>query len=347
MATANNAQLLVGKGWFQGAIFVLLLGFAGLGWLAVRAYQASPPIPREVVGPDGAVVFTGRRPARRPGAVPPEGADGVRLGARARRLSRAGLHGRLPATRGGLREGEARGGSAPNRRADGRPGDVPREPVRRRRPADSSSRRSRSTLSGGRPRTTASSSGRRSTEFGLLPDAIRDPAEDVRRLTAFFAWTAWAGGEAPGRGLLLHQQLAAGASASATARRRRWCCGACCRWSALLGGIGLLFAAYGRFGSSSAGTGVRGAHRVSTAGGGRCHPAQRACAWFFLVMAVLFVVQTLAGGASQHYRADLSSFFGIDLAKLMPFNLARTWHVQLAICGWRRRFSRPGSSSCR
>ena len=60
-------------------------------------------------------------------------------------------------------------------------------------------------------------------------------------------------------------------------------------------------------------------------------PAQRACAWFFLVMAVLFLLQTLTGGATQHYRADLSNFFGIDLARVLPFNIARTWHLQLAI----------------
>ncbi|MGE3271551.1 MAG: cbb3-type cytochrome c oxidase subunit I, partial [Chloroflexota bacterium] len=36
-------------------------------------------------------------------------------------------------------------------------------------------------------------------------------------------------------------------------------------------------------------------------------------------------------GATQHYRADLASFFGIDLAQILPYNLARTWHLQLAI----------------
>ena len=45
-------------------------------------------------------------------------------------------------------------------------------------------------------------------------------------------------------------------------------------------------------------------------------PAQRACAWFFFVMAALFVIQVLVGAASQHYRAELASFFGINLAEL-------------------------------
>ena len=60
-------------------------------------------------------------------------------------------------------------------------------------------------------------------------------------------------------------------------------------------------------------------------------PGQRATAYFFFAMAGLALVQTLAGAASQHYRADLSGFFGLDLARLLPYNLTRTWHVQLAI----------------
>ncbi|HET7752393.1 MAG TPA: cbb3-type cytochrome c oxidase subunit I, partial [Anaeromyxobacteraceae bacterium] len=60
-------------------------------------------------------------------------------------------------------------------------------------------------------------------------------------------------------------------------------------------------------------------------------PGQRTTAWFFLVMAALFLVQTLVGGASQHYRAELSNFFGFNLGEYLPFNLMRTWHVQLSI----------------
>src|SRR6185437_14447808 len=60
-------------------------------------------------------------------------------------------------------------------------------------------------------------------------------------------------------------------------------------------------------------------------------PAQRACAWFFFTMAALFLLQALLGGATQHYRADLTSFFGIDLGRWLPYNIVRTWHVQLAI----------------
>ncbi len=100
---------------------------------------------------------------------------------------------------------------------------------------------------------------------------------------------------------------------------------------ALLGGIGLLFAAFGRWNF----LGWHGREQATLSfkrpGDVALTPAQRACAWFFLVMAALFLIQTMVGAASQHYRAELGDFFGIDLAQLLPFNLARTFHVQLAI----------------
>jgi nitric oxide reductase subunit B len=35
--------------------------------------------------------------------------------------------------------------------------------------------------------------------------------------------------------------------------------------------------------------------------------------------------------APEHYRAELTNFFGFDLAQILPFNIARTWHVQLSL----------------
>jgi len=100
---------------------------------------------------------------------------------------------------------------------------------------------------------------------------------------------------------------------------------------ALLGGIGILFGAFGRYrvlgwhGREQATLSFRNPGDVALT------PAQRATAWFFFVMAALFLVQTMVGAASQHYRADVADFFGINLAAWFPFNLMRTWHVQLAI----------------
>ena len=101
---------------------------------------------------------------------------------------------------------------------------------------------------------------------------------------------------------------------------------------ALLGGIGLLFGAFGRWGRQ---LGWHGREQATLSfrspGDVALTPAQRATAWFFFVMAALFLIQTLVGAASQHYRAEIDDFFGFDLARVFPYNLMRTWHVQLAI----------------
>jgi nitric oxide reductase subunit B len=167
------------------------------------------------------------------------------------------------------------------------------------------------------------------TRFGLRPEPIKEP-EQVHELTAFFAWSAWAASaRRPGHNYSYtnnwppEDQVGNEPSANVIV------------WSvisliALLGGIGILFAAFGRWrlgwqGRDQATLTFRSPGDVALT------PAQRATAWFFFVMALLFLLQTLVGGLSQHYRADLEGFFGIDIAQALPFNLVRTWHVQLAI----------------
>ena len=52
---------------------------------------------------------------------------------------------------------------------------------------------------------------------------------------------------------------------------------------------------------------------------------------FMAVAALLFLAQALIGGGVAHYRAEPGDFFGLDLSALLPSNLLRTWHLQLAI----------------
>jgi nitric oxide reductase subunit B len=60
-------------------------------------------------------------------------------------------------------------------------------------------------------------------------------------------------------------------------------------------------------------------------------PSQRATAKFFVVALLLFLVQALLGGKMAHDYADGSSFYGFRLSEILPFNVARTWHLQLAV----------------
>jgi nitric oxide reductase subunit B len=60
-------------------------------------------------------------------------------------------------------------------------------------------------------------------------------------------------------------------------------------------------------------------------------PSQRAAAKYFVIALVLFLVQCVLGGKMAHDYADGASFYGFNLAQYLPFNIARTWHLQLAI----------------
>jgi len=163
---------------------------------------------------------------------------------------------------------------------------------------------------------------------GLRRGLVSDPTE-IHQLSAFVAWTAWASvtnrpgenysytnnfpydpdvGNAPIPGALV--------------------------WSALslimlLAGIATVLVLFGKFdylGWISAGSHV---HPFLLPG--RASLGQLALVKFFVVVALLFLAQTLAGGATAHYLADPGSFYGFELDKLFPSNLTRTWHLQTAV----------------
>ena len=100
----------------------------------------------------------------------------------------------------------------------------------------------------------------------------------------------------------------------------------------LLGGLGLVLLAFGKFDylgwRGEQGPGHRHDNRLI---GWQLTPSQRATRFFLAVVAVLFLLQTLAGGALAHYRVEPGAFYGFDLARWLPYNLLRTWHLQLAI----------------
>ncbi len=328
MANSERRGLLISRGWVQAVIIVLLFGFTVLGILAYRTYTSEPPIPERVVDPEGNLLFTG-----------------VDI-----------THGQEVFLRNGLMEyGSIFGHGAylgPDFTADylhraallaikaygGKSSDQARfETVQdfKTNRYDPATR----TLTF----TTAQASafheleahyrvffGQPSTKLGLRPDAITNPHQ-IDNLTAFFAWSAWAAAALrPGLPYSYTnnwppERLAGN---QATADTILW---SVLSLIALLGGIGLLLAAFGRWNFLGWHGRERKAVTFRLPDQVNLTPGQRSTAWFFLVMALLFLMQTLLGGATQHYRADISNFFGLDLARILPFNIARTWHIQLAI----------------
>ena len=163
---------------------------------------------------------------------------------------------------------------------------------------------------------------------GLTAKTISDPAE-LRQLSAFVAWAAWASVvERPGATHSYTNNFpfdpVAGNTPTADA----------VLWSALslvflLGGTAAVLLAFGKF--DYLGWKAKPGYLHPKLLDGRVTPGQRATLKYFAVVALLFLAQTLVGGAVAHYRADPGTFYGLDLAAWLPSNLLRTWHLQLAI----------------
>ena len=60
-------------------------------------------------------------------------------------------------------------------------------------------------------------------------------------------------------------------------------------------------------------------------------PSMRATAWFFMVVAALFVVQVMLGVVTAHYAVEGQGIYGLPLSNLFPYAVTRTWHTQLAV----------------
>ncbi len=321
--------LLVSRVWVQATLLVVMCGFFILGLLAYRTYMAHPPVPMRVLDSRGHVLYTGRD---------------IQKG------QQVFLHNGL------MEYGSAFGHGAylgPDFTADylRRSADL----VARSHGgagSDSAERRTIADLRTNRydeqtktlALTEAQAEAFRrlvphysrffsnpTTVHGLRAKAITDPVE-LRQLTAFFAWTAWAAStNRPGHDYSYTNNWPPEPRVDnePTANVVVW---SVLSLIALLGGIGLLFGAFGRWGRN---LGWHGREQATLSfrspGDVALTPAQRATAWFFFVMAALFLIQTFVGAAAQHYRAEIDSFFGFDLAKLFPYNLMRTWHIQLAL----------------
>ncbi len=59
--------------------------------------------------------------------------------------------------------------------------------------------------------------------------------------------------------------------------------------------------------------------------------SQRVTLAYFVAVVALFGIQVVLGSITGHYAVEGNALFGIDLAKILPYPLTRTWHVQLSV----------------
>ncbi len=325
----GRTQRLIGKGWIQAVALVMLFGFTVMGMLAWRTYSDSMPQPEKVVTESGETVFTTQditkgqeifqaRGLMEYGTIVGHGgylgpdftAQYLRMEALSveKQLEQAGDANAAESMKTMLRTNRYDAGTGTLVWTD--------EQVEAYDQA---------------VEYYTNMFGPDAQKNGLKPDLITDKTE-LEQVTAFFGWTAWASAaDRPGKDYSYTNNWPAEplVGNSPTGDLMIW---SVISLIVLIGGIGIMFAVYGRW-SAKIGWHSEEAPALSFRQPGEIGltRSQRVVAWFVFTIAALFVVQTLVGALAEHYRADVLSFFGFDMAKWIPYSLARTWHVQLSL----------------
>jgi len=327
----REKNMILSPGWLMTAVITFVLGFSVLGYLAYRNKTDQPPVPREVRSADGGVLYTGddilggqhlfqKYGLMQYGTLFGHGAYlGPDFTAQYLRISGEKAlifyseHGISPAEAAAKVRAELKENSY-----NAAIGAIIFTP------AQASSYRDMISY-------YRDWFGPTETQQGLRRPYLKDP-EEVRKITSYFSWAAWLSaarrpdtnhsytnnwppddlaGNKPTPGILMWSVLSL---------------------VALLCGTGLILFVFGRYE-------WLGWHAADELAPGKFQPpeevkltpSQRTVAWYFLVVAVLFLFLGLLGGVNAHYHVERAGFYGLSLANWLPYNLSRMWHVQLAL----------------
>ena len=163
---------------------------------------------------------------------------------------------------------------------------------------------------------------------GFRPNAI-PKANQRRDLASFFFWTAWAAGtRRPGSTMTYTNNWPADRTVGNTAPDEAiaWSFGGILALFVVLGLVVYIIHRYRFFITEQSLVKLSDemAHAPVT-------PSQRKTGKYLGVVVVLFLAQIFVGGLLAHYTVHPSSFYHIPVQKLIPFSLAKTWHLQLGI----------------
>ena len=327
--------------WRHAVILVMIAGFAVLSYITYRTYADAPPVPARVEDASGRTLFTSAEILRGQEVFLKYGlmehgtlwGHGAYLGPdySADTLHEAAEVGRDALAH--LRYGEPYAGLEAERAAG--VADAVRRNLKENRydPGTGILRFTdldAAALTASRRHWAEYLSGA-AAAAGLPRNYIRDRSE-LDDLATYFTWAAWASvANRPGKDYSYTNNWPYDPAAGNTPS------GPTYLWSALslislLGGLGTVLFVVGRFdylGWRQAD--ARGHSHDNALTAWRWTASQRATAWYLGVVAILFLAQTLLGGVLAHYRVEPGSFYGVDLARVLPYNLARTWHLQLSI----------------
>jgi nitric oxide reductase subunit B len=327
--------------WRRSVILVMIFGFTLLGIVTARTYSGAPPVPARVVDPAGQVLFTGDDVRGGQEVFFQHGlmehgtlwGHGAYLGPdyTAEYLHRLVRIGRDVLA--GVRYGRPFADLAPDQALE--VGEAlqlelrqnlydPRTGVLRFTGAETVSFVEQSSewedyFAGLKPAPG-------------LPSAYIHDAVELKQLNAYLAWATWATvATRPGtdHSYTNNWPFDPMAGNTPTAAAYLW---SALSLVALLAGLGLILFLFGKFDYLGWQGASGGRHAPeNTPRAWTLTPSQRSLGLYFAVVALLFLAQSLLGAALAHYRVEPGGFYGLDLARWLPYTLARTWHLQLAI----------------
>jgi len=165
------------------------------------------------------------------------------------------------------------------------------------------------------------------SDYAIPANAVPDP-DRLRKLSAFFFWTAWAAGaDRPNEPTTYtnnwpHEPLIGNRPTGDTIV-----------WTGvsiivLLAGIAGMAWWYAVRRNEEEGSPPPAEDPLAL---WEATPSQRATIKYFWVVAALILVQMLLGVVTAHYGVEGDGFYGFPLSDWLPYSVSRTWHVQMGL----------------
>jgi len=164
--------------------------------------------------------------------------------------------------------------------------------------------------------------------YGFLPNTV--PSKDERlQISRFFFWTSWVASTLrPGKDHTYTNNWPADRTVGnvATPETFFWSIGGVLALLVVLGLFIYMVHRYGLWYGPAKGVSLSKILIDMP-----LTPSQLRAAKYFLVVILLFLLQTAFGGLLAHYTVHPASFWFPIVANLIPYSWAKSWHLQLAV----------------